>query len=478
MNHDITLDTKTIPGESLFAVTNGDTGVTLNVTLLQDGAPHDLTGKTIKAKFTASTGGEATQENAKELQGNTLRMELLPASFSPGAMLCEIQVWHTPEQAEAPEPAEGEEPPPAEPAAPEPVLESTALFLFTCYKAKVKKRFAISLDAKRSTSNREVEVVYGDNGNVLMITLTDDGVPVDMRGSFVMAVFSKPDGRTAEQDTKGNGVTIGGAKNNELEIELYLSSVSPGLVECEILVFSGEEEDTLITSARFNFACRRGITNQTTIAETVEWPVLVSLSKEAEERRDAYNNNEVVRQANEDDRVRRDRAFAVWEEYDPDKRYVPLNKVAHRGASYLCIEDAQGNAPPDAMYWLLIAAKGRDGDGSGDMLKVAYDINDSGIVDDAQRLGGKLPKAYALAAVRQEITLYAENWTEASPYAQTVSVPGLLEASNVIVAAAPEHFMEYGMAGIHAVAQHKNALMFVSNHPPQLDLHVNILIVG
>lgn len=351
---------------------------------------------------------------------------------------------------------------------------------------KVKKRFTISLDAKRSTSNREIEVVYGDNGNVLLVTLTDDGAPVDMTGCYVMAVFSKPDGRTAEQDTKGNGVIIGGENNNELEIELYLSSIYPGLVECEILVFSGEAEDTLITSARFNFTCRRSITNQTTIAETTEWPVLVSLMKEAEERRDAYNNDEAARQANEevrlaneDDRVRRDRAFSVWEEYDPERRYIPLNKVAYHGASYLCIEDTQGNAPPDAAYWLLIAAKGRDGDGSGDMLKVVYDIHDSGIVDDAQRLGGKMPTEYALRARLYTAMLSKENWKQdGNTYKQTRTIPWLSAAGNIThsVTAAPESIRAYGAAGV--VAQDVTVageMIFKAAQAPTENVAVRIL---
>lgn len=65
---------------------------------------------------------------------------------------------------------------------------------------EVTKRFEIALDISRSISNREFTVVEGDTGNVLHITLTDDGVPVDLSGCRVLAIFSKSTG-TSSQDS-------------------------------------------------------------------------------------------------------------------------------------------------------------------------------------------------------------------------------------------------------------------------------------
>ncbi|HOR13319.1 MAG TPA: hypothetical protein PKX46_05285, partial [Clostridia bacterium] len=120
----------------------------------------------------------------------------------------------------------------------------------------VKKRFQLALDLKRPAGNRDFEVVEGDSGNVLEITLTDDGAAVDLQGCRVVAVFSKSNG-TASQDTEGNGITLMSGRKNTLIIELYPPSFSPGLVECELLVFSGEAQDVLVTSARFNFKCKK-----------------------------------------------------------------------------------------------------------------------------------------------------------------------------------------------------------------------------
>lgn len=73
--------------------------------------------------------------------------------------------------------------------------------------------------------------------------------------------------------------------------------------------------------------------------------------------------------------------FKVWETYSASKSYVPLNKVTYNGSSYICISAVEGVAPPNETYWQLIAAKGTDGEGAGDMLQADYDAD--GAVKDA-----------------------------------------------------------------------------------------------
>ena len=147
---------------------------------------------------------------------------------------------------------------------------------------EVTKRFEIALDISRSISNREFTVVEGDTGNVLHITLTDDGVPVDLTGCRVLAIFSKSTG-TSSQDSgaEDGGVSIGGAANNEVTIALFNASFAPGMVECELQVYSGTDLATLVTSAKFNFTCRRGILNDETVQSTGEYPLLVGLMAQA-----------------------------------------------------------------------------------------------------------------------------------------------------------------------------------------------------
>lgn len=64
----------------------------------------------------------------------------------------------------------------------------------------------------------------------------------------------------------------------------------------------------------------------------------------------------------------------VWEDYDSTKAYVPGNKVAWQGSSYVNISACTGITPTgNNDYWLLIARKGADGQGAGDMLAYVYD---------------------------------------------------------------------------------------------------------
>ncbi len=140
---------------------------------------------------------------------------------------------------------------------------------------QIEKRFSVALDIKRSVSNREIEVVEGDNGNIIDVTLTDNGQPLDLSGCRVLAVFSKSNGTSSQDsDAAGGGVSIDGDK---ISIELFIPSFAPGMVECELQVYSGAERKTLVTSAKFNFKCRRAILNDETVQATNEYPMLVAL---------------------------------------------------------------------------------------------------------------------------------------------------------------------------------------------------------
>ena len=71
--------------------------------------------------------------------------------------------------------------------------------------------------------------------------------------------------------------------------------------------------------------------------------------------------NEAQRQQNEAARQTAEQARNSFEDYDSSKAYVPGNKVASAGSSYVCIAACTGIAPPDAAHWLLMAKKGTDG---------------------------------------------------------------------------------------------------------------------
>ena len=68
-----------------------------------------------------------------------------------------------------------------------------------------------------------------------------------------------------------------------------------------------------------------------------------------------------------------------------------IDIVSKSGSSYGCKQShtsSSANQPPNSSYWQLLAQKGLDGQGSGDMLKSTYDSNNNGMVDVAESLNG------------------------------------------------------------------------------------------
>jgi hypothetical protein len=163
--------------------------------------------------------------------------------------------------------------------------------------ANISKRFSVALDIKRAVSNRAFEVVEGDNGNIIDVTLTDDGEVVDLTGCRVLAVFSKSNGiSTQDSGQESGGVSILG---NVASIALSISSIAPGMVECELRVYSGEQLTTLVTSAKFNFGCRKGIFDDSTAAQATEFPLLMSLIAQCSKLIEDFNGlaNHALRHA-------------------------------------------------------------------------------------------------------------------------------------------------------------------------------------
>lgn len=76
----------------------------------------------------------------------------------------------------------------------------------------ILKTIPITLDLKRVGAQAQAlpTLVEGDNGNVFLITMTDDGEPLDLStASRIICVFSKTsDGKTVEQDTKDANVSL------------------------------------------------------------------------------------------------------------------------------------------------------------------------------------------------------------------------------------------------------------------------------
>ena len=70
--------------------------------------------------------------------------------------------------------------------------------------------------------------------------------------------------------------------------------------------------------------------------------------------------------------------------YVAETAYVINDAVSYDGSSYICKLDSTGNLPTNTTYFDLMALKGTDGEGTGDMLKSVYDSNDDGVIAKAQ----------------------------------------------------------------------------------------------
>ncbi|WP_061293651.1 BppU family phage baseplate upper protein [Clostridium botulinum] len=112
------------------------------------------------------------------------------------------------------------------------------------------------------------------------------------------------------------------------------------------------------------------------------------ISKESE-RVEAENkriDNETERQQGYADIKNTIDDFSVCEEYDPGKEYKKFNRVVYNGSCCECLKDCTNIYPVSAEYWILIAQKGKDGLGSGNMHTDTYDKNQNGIVDKAESI--------------------------------------------------------------------------------------------
>lgn len=144
-------------------------------------------------------------------------------------------------------------------------------------------------------------------------------------------------------------------------------------------------------------------------------------------------NAEKSRASAETARQTAENARNVWETYSATKAYVPGNKVSFNGSSYVCTANTTGHAPTDAAYWLLIAQKGTDGKGAGDMLASVYDPK-SKKQDVFAYADTKASAAQSAAAT------YTDNKIAAIP---TPDVSGQIETHNTAENAHADKFAEY-----------------------------------
>lgn len=200
------------------------------------------------------------------------------------------------------------------------------------------KRFSFTIDLKRPVSIRPFEVVEGDTGNRLEVTLTDDGTAMDLSNCSVTAVFSTSAGISV-QESGDESVSIDGGT---VTIDLFPESFAPGMVECELQIYTTQSEtnDTLVTTAKFNFGCRRAILNGESIEHTTQFPLLTELTMEVEAAEAARAAAEAARQEAERLRQYAENARTSQEEARVSNEMVRINNEVARVAA----ENARASA--------------------------------------------------------------------------------------------------------------------------------------
>lgn len=301
-------------------------------------------------------------------------------------------------------------------------------------------------------------------------------------------------------------------------------------------------EDTRIANENARKSAETDRASAETVRESGE-----NARKSAEKARESAEQQreraESTRQTNETARVSAEKSRAaaetarqtaekarnVWEEYSASKAYGPGNKVSFNGSSYVCTAATTGHAPTDTAYWLLIAQKGTDGKGAGDMLASVYDpqgkAQDVFQYADAKASAAKSAADTALTNAKKytddeiaaiptpdvsgqiethntaenahadkfaavnaaignltpsacKVTLTASGW-DSSAKTQSATVSGVLEDESkqlIMPMPAGTSMSAYNEAGIQMTAQAANTVTFTADTVPTTDVEVWVVV--
>lgn len=361
--------------------------------------------------------------------------------------------------------------------------------------------YPIRLDVSKPGSDVCVYVKKGESrSRKLAISLFRGNEPITLDPDTMLAVIraEKPDGTRVFNECV---VTPTGA---EIVLTTQMIAVL-GTVNCELNIYNAEDValyspwfgvevlDTLysdeeiesedeFTALTENLSRIKNIVNTEEERKAAEADRVASEAerKAAESER---SKNEEARVAAETARIEENTVMkeivgAVQESYENGDFVgtIEINEVrTGEPGSQVVIENV--GTPQHAILNITIP-RGIDGGGSGDMVKSTYDKDNSGVVDNAERLGGKLPNELitvngkggtditlsgsdikvssgdtvdqVVAAVSQAIsenmqaveqkaakaktirfTLSRSGWTDSTPYTQTVALAELTNVDHV-----------------------------------------------
>ena len=142
------------------------------------------------------------------------------------------------------------------------------------------KDYSIALDMMRTLPFRPFEVVEGDTGNVLHVTLLNNGDPMDLSGSSIQIAFASSNGFAMQDETSG---IVKSSSTGMFDVSLLPSAYGAGNVSADVQIYSGAQSETLITSTRFDFRCRKSLISGDIIRANSAYPPLIEAARVANE---------------------------------------------------------------------------------------------------------------------------------------------------------------------------------------------------
>lgn len=142
------------------------------------------------------------------------------------------------------------------------------------------KQFEIRLDMQQALPFHPFEVIEGDTGNVVVITLLNDGEEMLLNDCAVVVAFTSSKGFAMQDAT--SGVTIG-EEAGVFSLLLDPDSYGPGNVSADVQIYSGPGNRVLVTSTRFDFRCKRSLISEEIIRANAAYPPLISATLACEQ---------------------------------------------------------------------------------------------------------------------------------------------------------------------------------------------------
>lgn len=136
----------------------------------------------------------------------------------------------------------------------------------------------IGIDAEEPED--EATIIASKVGDI--ISLTCSGVEAELVDSDKFNARFPEDGDyqfdyISEWKYGDDSVQVDEEQSNLIHVHLKTASYGAGKNNCEIQIYSGSNQETLVTTAQFNFDARKGIMNDNTIKAEEKYPVLVNL---------------------------------------------------------------------------------------------------------------------------------------------------------------------------------------------------------